>query len=82
MSLARLRSAHMSIKGLGEGGKAPLKYKMTAKIDGQWKTVNAYSENSEFTWTFDKAGTQRFCVYVIDSNKTVVKKEFSVKVTE
>lgn len=72
----------ITIKGLGEGGKAPLKYKMTAKIDGQWKTVNAYSENSEFTWTFDKAGTQRFCVYVIDSNKTVVKKEFSVKVTE
>lgn len=72
----------ITIKAVAEGGKAALQYKMTAKVDGKWVEFAAYSENPEFTWSADAAGSYKLCVYVKDAKGDSLKETITVKVSE
>lgn len=70
------------LTGIASGGVGPYEYKLTRKNANGWTTVQNYSSSSELTWTPDIAGKVSMCIYVRDSQGTVVKKTVTVQVAE
>ncbi len=73
----------ITVKGAAKGGSGYYNFAVLYKksADSSWTTAQAYKSNTTVSIKPAKATTYDVCVKVKDSNGTIVKKTFTVKVT-
>ena len=73
----------ITVKGAAAGGTTPYKYAVYYKASSAstWTEKQSFSANASVSIKFAGTGTKDVCVKVRDSAGTVVKKYFTVKVT-
>ena len=73
----------ITVKGAATGGTAPYKYAFFYKAStaSTWTTKQDFSTTASVSIKFTGTGTKDVCVKVKDNTGTVVKKYFTVKVT-
>ena len=73
----------VSVKCAGTGGKTTKTYAVYSKksTDKTWATKQAFKTNTALDVKFDTAGSYKICVKVKDSDGSIAKKYFDIKVS-